>query len=98
MSNILEGSATLLNPNSDISKKKKKKLTAAERRDLEKLEKEEGIKITKLETWHDSKNAELLKKYDDGKCGGVPFFYDEKTKKFICGSVDYEEFKKWAKG
>ena len=31
----------LLNPNSDISKKKKKKLTAAERRDLERLEKAE---------------------------------------------------------
>ena len=31
----------LLNPDSDISKKKKKKLTAVERRDLEKLEKEE---------------------------------------------------------
>ena len=65
---------------------------------VEKLEKEENIKITRLETWHDSKNAKLLKMYDDGKCGGVPFFYDEKTKKFICGSVDYEEFKKWAKG
>ena len=31
----------LLNPDSDISKKKKKKLTAVERRNLEKLEKEE---------------------------------------------------------
>ena len=31
----------LLNPDSDISKKNKKKLTAAERRDLEELEKEE---------------------------------------------------------
>ena len=31
----------LLNPDSDISKKKKKKLTAAEKRDLEELEKEE---------------------------------------------------------
>ena len=31
----------LLNPDSDISKKKKKKLTAVERRDLEELEKEE---------------------------------------------------------
>ena len=31
----------LLNPDSDISKKKKKKLTAVERKDLEELEKEE---------------------------------------------------------
>ena len=36
----------LLNPDSDISKKKKKKLTAVERRDLEELEKEE-LKATK---------------------------------------------------
>ena len=36
----------LLNPDSDISKKKKQKLTAAERRDLEELEKEE-LKATK---------------------------------------------------
>ena len=36
----------LLNPDSDISKKNKKKLTAAERRDLEELEKEE-LKVAK---------------------------------------------------
>ena len=36
----------LLNPDSDISKKKKQKLTAVERRDLEELEKEE-LKATK---------------------------------------------------
>ena len=65
---------------------------------IEKLEKEEGIKIERLEVWHDSKNAELLQKLDNGKCGGVPFFYNNKTGKWICGSADYEKLKAWAKG
>ena len=65
---------------------------------LERLEKEEGLKVEKLEVWHNSKNAELLQKYDSGKCGGVPFFYNTKTGKWICGSADYEKFKAWAKG
>lgn len=65
---------------------------------VERLEKEERVKVKKVEVWHNSKNAELLKKCDDGKCGGVPFFYNTKTKKFICGSTDYGTLKKWALG
>jgi len=62
------------------------------------LEKELGVKVAKHETWHDTKNAELLKKYDKGFCGGVPFFYNDATEKWICGEVSYEELKKWAEG
>lgn len=65
---------------------------------IEKLEKELNIKLKKLDVWHDAKNAELLKKLDNGKCGGVPFFFNENTGKWICGSTDYENLKKWAKG
>ena len=65
---------------------------------IERLEKEEGLKLKKLEVWHDEKNAALWQKLDGGKCGGVPFFFNTKTKKFICGSVEYDEFKKWALG
>ena len=65
---------------------------------IEKLEKEEGVKVKKIEVWHDAKNAEMWKKLDNGKCGGVPFFFNTKTKKFICGSTSYEELKKWALG
>lgn len=65
---------------------------------IDRLEKEEGIKITRLEVWHNSKNAALFQKMDDGKCGGVPFFINKKTGKFICGSCDYATFKKWALG
>ena len=65
---------------------------------IARLEKEEGIKLTRLECWHNSKNAQLLEKTDDGKCGGVPFFFNAKTGKWICGSTSYEKLKEWAKG
>ena len=64
---------------------------------VQQLEKEEGIKIEYLESWHNEENAKLLEQYDQGRCGGVPFFFNTKTQKFICGSCDYETLKKWAK-
>ena len=65
---------------------------------VEKVEKELKVKIERLETWHNSKNKDLLQKLDNGKCGGVPFFYNEKSKKWLCGVDSYEELKKWARG
>jgi len=63
---------------------------------IEKLEKEEKVKVEKLEVWHNEKNAQTLKKLDDGSCGGVPFFFNEKTKKSLCGEVSYKVLKDWA--
>ncbi len=62
---------------------------------IERLEKETGKKVKRLEVWHNEKNAQLLEKY-----GGiaVPFFYNTKTKKSLFGAVDYETLKKWALG
>lgn len=65
---------------------------------VEKLEKEMDIKVEKHEVWNSEENAEKMKEYDDGLCGGVPFFYNTDSKQFICGSVDYEVLKKWAEG
>tara|TARA_Y100000310_G_scaffold196122_1_gene196148 strand:+ start:8923 stop:9192 length:270 start_codon:yes stop_codon:yes gene_type:complete len=65
---------------------------------VERLEKEEGVKITKIEVWHNAENAKFLKDSDDIDCGGVPFFFNEKTGKKHCGSMDYEKLKAWAKG
>ena len=65
---------------------------------IERLEKEEGIKITRLEVWHNSKNDELRRKMDKIDWGGVPFFFNEKTGKALCGSNSYEKLKKWALG
>lgn len=65
---------------------------------LERLQKEEGLIVQKLECWHDEQNARLLEQYDQGLCGGVPFLYNTKTGKFICGTCDYETLKNWAQG
>ena len=69
---------------------------------VEKLEKE-GIKITHLEVWHDSSNAKLMQQHDKDErgnefCGGVPFFFNEKTGKKICGNTSFEKLKAWAQG
>ena len=53
----------LLNPDSDISKKKKQKLTAAERRDLEELEKEELKAAKKAE--RERKSEERKRKAEE---------------------------------
>lgn len=58
----------------------------------------EGIKIEKFETWHNVENAKKMDQYDKGLCGGVPFFYNTETKKFICGEADESELRKWARG
>ncbi|MBS3149884.1 hypothetical protein J4455_04310 [Candidatus Woesearchaeota archaeon] len=65
---------------------------------IKKLEQEEGIKITRIEVWHNAENAQLLSRLDKIGCGGVPFCFNKKTGKALCGSTDWETFKKWAMG
>lgn len=65
---------------------------------IERLEKEEGVKIERLEVWHNADNLNIMRELDKGFCGGVPFFYNKKTNKWICGSTSYEKFKEWALG
>jgi hypothetical protein len=60
------------------------------------LEEEEKVNVAKLEIWHNEANAKLMKEFDKGYCGGVPFFFNKKSGKWICGSTDYEGLKKWA--
>ncbi|HLD89140.1 MAG TPA: thioredoxin domain-containing protein [Candidatus Nanoarchaeia archaeon] len=63
---------------------------------IEKLEKEIGVKFQSLEVWHNPENAKLMEKFDQGLCGGVPFFYNEETDESICGETSYEKLKKFA--
>ncbi len=56
------------------------------------------ITIERLEAWNNKKNAKKLAAIDKGLCGGVPFFYNDVAKTFICGSADEETLKAWAKG
>lgn len=65
---------------------------------VEKLEKETGLKIERIEVWHDAHNAALMEQYDKNYCGGVPFFFNKKTGKWICGAVDYRTLREWAIG
>ena len=65
---------------------------------LKKLEKEEKVKVERLAVWDNAENMKKLKELDNGKCGGVPFFFNMKTKKWICGSESYDNLKKWALG
>jgi len=63
---------------------------------IARLEKETGLTIERLEVWHNSKNAKLMEQFDKGFCGGVPFFFNKKNGKWICGSTTYDKFKAWA--
>ncbi|MBI4345122.1 MAG: hypothetical protein HY555_06045 [Euryarchaeota archaeon] len=65
---------------------------------IERLRAEERIEIQRLEVWHNEKNAALMRQLDKGYCGGVPFFYNKRTGKWLCGSVDYETLRRWAQG
>ena len=65
---------------------------------VDRLEEELKVKIDRLEVWHDDKNAQLLKECDKGFCGGVPFFFNKKSSKWICGAVNIDVLRKWAQG
>jgi thiol-disulfide isomerase/thioredoxin len=65
---------------------------------VKKLEEELGVKVKRIEVWHNAANAKLMEQFDKGFCGGVPFFFNKKTGKWICGATTYEKLKEWALG
>ncbi len=65
---------------------------------VSRLEKEERVKLDKFEVWHSEINAQKMMEYDRGFCGGVPFFFNTVTKKWICGETSYAALKEWALG
>ena len=65
---------------------------------IERLEVETSLKIKRLEVWHNEANVALMREYDKGYCGGIPFFFNKKTGKWLCGAHDYESLKMWALG
>ena len=56
------------------------------------------MKFREYEVWHDENNAKIMENYDKGFCGGVPFFYNTESQKWICGEVEYAVLKDWALG
>ena len=69
---------------------------------VEKLEKETGVEVDKLEVWHNDKNADLMRSYKpvfSPNCGGqlrTPTFYNSESGEVICGEVEYDKLKAWA--
>lgn len=69
---------------------------------VDRLEKEERIKLDKKEVWHNEKNADLMRSYREiiePKCGGqlrTPTFMNTETNDIMCGEVEYEKLKDWA--
>lgn len=61
--------------------------------------KSEGVVLEKIEVWNNKENDLLLEALDCGSdnCGGIPFFYNQKNKKTLCGEVTKEEILEWAK-
>lgn len=60
---------------------------------IEQFEAETGLKIEKIEIWHNEQNSEYFQECDDGFCGGVPFFFNEKTSAKLCGEQDLAALK-----
>jgi thiol-disulfide isomerase/thioredoxin len=69
---------------------------------VDRLEKEEGIRIDKKEVWHNDKNADLMRSYRnviEPKCGGqlrTPTFMNTETNDILCGELEYDKLKEWA--
>lgn len=63
---------------------------------VDQLQKETGVMVDRLEVWHNDENMKTMEKYDKNLCGGVPFFFNTETNKFICGEASYDELKTWA--
>lgn len=69
---------------------------------VDRLMKETGVDIERLEVWHNEKNADLmrsLREIIEPKCGGqlrTPTFMNTDTNDIICGEVEYEKLKEWA--
>ncbi|MCJ7586511.1 MAG: thioredoxin family protein [Candidatus Aminicenantes bacterium] len=69
---------------------------------VDRLEKETGVALERLEVWHDEKNADLMRSFKSViglKCGGqlrTPTFLNTETNDLFCGEVEYEALKAWA--
>jgi len=67
-----------------------------------KLEFETGIRLDERDVWKSESDYRLMENYQnevkisDPNCDGLPFFVDPKTKKYLCGEVNYKTLKDWA--
>jgi hypothetical protein len=67
------------------------------------VEKELNTRILKWDVWSDPAAYKLMQFLDKGpdgrsKCGGLPFFYNRKTGKIVCGATTEKNLMNWAQG
>ena len=56
-----------------------------------------SVHIERKEVWHDKANMKFIEELDKGdQCGGVPYYFNTTTKKWLCGEVTYDQLKEWA--
>mmetsp|Transcript_40715 Transcript_40715/g.66049 ORF Transcript_40715/g.66049 Transcript_40715/m.66049 type:complete len:151 (+) Transcript_40715:69-521(+) len=65
---------------------------------IHEVERELGRSFARYEVWYNQKNLQILQKLDQGFCGGIPFFYNRKTRDYICGATTTENLRNWATG
>ena len=59
---------------------------------LDKIEENDGALFERLEVWHHKENMALLEELDsDEGCGGLPYYINTDTKKWLCGEVTEDE-------
>ena len=62
-----------------------------------------NTRILKWDVWSDPAAYKLMQFLDKGpdgrsKCGGLPFFYNRKTGKIVCGATTEKNLMNWANG
>ncbi|CAK0875839.1 unnamed protein product, partial [Prorocentrum cordatum] len=58
-----------------------------------------GVKIVWLEAWENPLNERLRAAIDNkNQCGGVPYLFNRKTGKVLCGVQSYDKLRLWAQG
>jgi hypothetical protein len=67
------------------------------------VEKTLNTRILKWDVWSDPAAYKLMQFLDKGpdgrsKCGGLPFFYNRKTGKIVCGATTEKNLMNWATG
>ncbi|KPJ85281.1 hypothetical protein AMJ57_03705 [Parcubacteria bacterium SG8_24] len=63
---------------------------------VKQLEQETGVDVIQFEVWHDADNAAKMREYDQGYCGGVPFFFNTGSGQWLCGGQSYDKLRAWA--
>ena len=61
------------------------------------VEHDTGVTVDRREVWHNPENMKYVEEIDRENCGGIPYFHNTKTGKWICGEATYDELVTWAK-